>query len=131
MSAFLAHFLFVLAAWTVTIKFAFPAAFALAEGSPVGAYIMWDFWWAAHLWLGRALLRRARYAIALAFAMSLAEIAIVTVKLALFLDAPEWTIWTASWFVNKLFVLACFSLTLGWLAARRARASAPFARENQ
>lgn len=131
MSAFLAHFLFVLAAWTVTIKFAFPMAFALADGSPAGAYVMWDFWWAAHLWLGLALLRRARYAIRLALAVSLAEIAIVIVKLAIFLDAPEWTIWTASWFVNKLFVLACFSLMLGWLAARRARRDAPFARADR
>ena len=35
MIAFLAHFLIVLAAWTVTIKFLFPLAYALAEGAPV------------------------------------------------------------------------------------------------
>ena len=119
MIPFLAHFLFVLAAWTLVIKFAFPVAFALAEGAPAGAYVMWDFWWAIHLWLGWALLNWRRYSWTLAVGVSAAEIAIVTVKFALFLRAPEWTIWTAGWFVNKLFVLACFVLMLGWFAARR------------
>jgi hypothetical protein len=34
----------------------------------------------------------------------------------LFLSAPEWDIWTTNWFINKLFVLACFCLMLPYLA---------------
>ncbi len=45
-------------------------------------------------------------------------------KFALFLSAPQWTIWRTNWFVNKLFVLACFVLLLGYilLNANRLRA---------
>ncbi len=121
MIRFIAHFLILLAAWTVTVKFAFPMAYALAEGVPLATYIWWDFWWVAHLWLAWALLAQPRYTLALALGVSLAEIAIVVVKLALFLDAPEWTIWTTNWFINKLFVLACFTLLLGHLGLRRLR----------
>jgi hypothetical protein len=48
---FLAHFLIVLAAWTVTIKFLFPIGYALAYGLAPGSHIYWDFWWVVHLWL--------------------------------------------------------------------------------
>lgn len=121
MIRFIAHFLILLAAWTVTVKFAFPIAYALAEGVPAGSYIWWDFWWVAHLWLAWALLAQPRYTLALALGVSVAEIVIVVVKLASFLDAPEWTIWTTNWFINKLFVLACFVLLLGHLGLRRLR----------
>ncbi len=47
------------------------------------------------------------------------EIAIVVTKFALFLAAPEWTIWTTNWFINKLFVLLCFGLMLPWLVLHR------------
>ncbi len=125
MIAFLAHFLFVLAAWTLVIKFAFPVAFALAEGAPPGAWVMWDFWWVVHIWLGLALLDWRRYTWALAMVVSLAEIVIVAVKLALFLDAPDWTIWTANWFVNKLFVFTCFAVMLTWFTVHHRRLRAP------
>jgi hypothetical protein len=128
MRRFLAHFLIVLAAWTLTIKFLFPIAFAAAEGSPLLSHVYWDFWWVVHLWLAWALLRWPPYAAALGIAVALAEIAIVVTKLALFLAAPEWTIWTTNWFINKLFVLACFVLLLPWLAARRRRGPLPAAR---
>jgi hypothetical protein len=116
---FLAHFLIVLAAWTVTIKFVFPIAYALAYGLPPGTHIYWDFWWVVHLWLAWALLRRQPYTWLLAVAVSSVEIAIVVTKLALFLTAPEWTIWTANWFINKLFVLAVFGLMLPYFVLRR------------
>ena len=116
MIVFLAHCLIVLAAWTVTIKFLFPIAYALGEGAPVGAYIWWDFWWAVHLALAWALLRRRPYAPALALGVSVVEIAIVVTKLVVFLSAPEWTIWSTNWFINKLFVLLCFGLMLAHLA---------------
>jgi uncharacterized membrane protein YjfL (UPF0719 family) len=121
MRSFLAHFLILLAAWTVTIKFLFPVAFALAEGAPLRSYIYWDFWWVIHLWLAWTLLRRPPYTTALALGVSVIEIAIILSKFVLFLSAPEWTIWTTNWFVNKLFVLLCFCLMLPWLALRRRR----------
>jgi hypothetical protein len=109
---FLAHFLIVLAAWTVTIKFLFPIAYALGEGVPIITYIYWDFWWVVHLWLALALVRWQPYARALAIGVSGVEIAIIVTKFVLFLSDPAWTIWTTNWFINKLFVLACFCLML-------------------
>ena len=108
MLAFFAHFLYVLAAWTLVIKFAFPVAMALAEGNPAGAYIYWDFWWVVHIWLGWAMLNWQRYTWWLGTGVAVVEIVIVVVKLWLFLAEPEWTIWQTNWFINKLFVLACF-----------------------
>ena len=55
MLSFFAHFLFILSAWTLTIKFFFPIAYAVAHGLPLGAHIYWDFWWVVHIWLGLAL----------------------------------------------------------------------------
>jgi hypothetical protein len=121
--AFLAHFLIVLAAWTVTIKFLFPIAYALSEGVPISTYIYWDFWWMVHLWLAWALLRWQPYTYALALGVSAVEILIVVTKLALFLSDPTWTIWTTNWFVNKLFVLACFGLMLPYFAINGGRGS--------
>ena len=121
-ATFLAHFLILLAAWTVTIKFVFPVAFALAEGSPLGSHIYWDFWWVIHLWLAWALLRRPAYLRPLALGVAAVEIAIILTKFFVFLSAPEWTIWTTNWFINKLFVLACFLLMLPYFALQRPRA---------
>lgn len=114
MIAFLSHFLFVLAAWTLTIKFFFPMGYAFTQGLPLGTHIYWDFWWVVHLWLGWALLKQPRYTFGLAMVVSIAEIIIVVTKFALFLSAPQWTIWTTNWFINKMFVLACFTLLLGY-----------------
>jgi hypothetical protein len=118
---FLAHFLIVLAAWTVTIKFLFPMAFALADGVPITTHIYWDFWWVVHLWLAWTLLNWRSYSYALAIGVSVVEILIIVTKFGFFLAAPEWTIWSTNWFINKLFVLACFSLMLGYLLAHRRR----------
>ncbi|MCY4451159.1 MAG: hypothetical protein OXC01_04330 [Immundisolibacterales bacterium] len=119
MNVFLAHFLFVLAAWTVVIKYLFPVAYAIAHGLPPATHVYLDFWPVAHVWLGWALLARPRFTYLLALAVSLLEIGIVTTKFTLFLLAPEWTIWTTNWFVNKLFVLSCFVLMLAHLLVRR------------
>jgi hypothetical protein len=119
MIVFLAHFLIVLAAWTVTIKFLFPIGYAIAYGLPIGTHIYWDFWWVVHLWLAWALLRRPAYTFALAASVASVEIAIVVTKFALFLAAPEWTIWTTNWFINKLFVLLVFCLMLPYLVLHR------------
>lgn len=115
MRIFLAHFLIVLAAWTVVIKYAFPMAYALAEGAPLTTYVFLDFWPIAHLWVAWSLLHWNRHTFALALVVSVAEIVIVVTKFVLFLGDPEWTIWRTNWFVNKIFVLACFVLLLGWL----------------
>ena len=72
-----AHFLFILAAWTLVIKYLFPAGFALAQGEPIGAYIFWDFWWVIHIWLGWALLTQPRYLYGLALVVSVVEIIII------------------------------------------------------
>jgi len=125
MRIFLAHFLILLAAWTLTIKFLFPIVFSYFEGSPLLSHVYWDFWWVVHLWLAFALWRWPPYTPALAIGVSVAEIAIILTKFALFLSAPEWTIWTTNWFINKLFVLACFCLLLPWVALYRRRGAPP------
>ncbi len=129
MRVFLAHFLFVLAAWTLLVKYLFPVAWSIAYREPLLAHVMWDFWWVAHLWLGWALLRRPFYLEAFAWIVALTEIVIVVTKFALFLPDPEWTIWRTNWFVNKVFVLAAFVMMAGWLVhgrlARRVDGLAP------
>jgi hypothetical protein len=124
MLRFLAHFLFLLAAWTVVIKYLFPMAYAWAEGVPIGTYVFLDFWPVVHIWVGWSLLHWQRYSYALALSVSVAELVIVVTKLVLFLQAPAWTIWRTNWFINKIFVLACFALLLGYLLvnARQLRA---------
>lgn len=108
MIAFFAHFLFVLAAWTLTIKFLLPVAFALQENLPLSHYIMWDFWWVAHIALGWSLLNWGSRTYAFALAVAGVEIVIILTKFWIFLAAPQWSLWTMNWFVNKIFVLACF-----------------------
>lgn len=110
--AFLAHMLFVLAGWTIFIKYLFPLAFALAEGVAWHTWIYWDLWPVAHVWLGWALLARPRYTRVLAIGMSVVEIVIIVSLFAIFLSDPEWSIWRTNWFVNKVFVLICFALVL-------------------
>ena len=121
MIQFLAHFLFLLAAWTLVIKYIFPISFAMAQGVPLTTYVLWDFWWMVHIWLGWSLLHWRRYTFAVAMGVSIVEIAIVVTKFALFLSAPEWNIWRTNWFINKLFVLACFVLLFGYLIANAKR----------
>jgi hypothetical protein len=117
MARFIAHFLFILAAWTVVIKYLFPMAYALAEGAPLFKYVFPDLWPVVHVWLGWSLLNWNRWTSRIALVVSVAEIAIVVTKLVLFLSAPEWTIWRTNWFINKIFVLAAFVLLLGYLLA--------------
>lgn len=125
MLRFLADFLFVLAGWTLVIKYIFPVAYALGEGVAVLTYVMWDFWWVAHIWLGWALIRRPRYTLALAVVVSVVEIIIVVTKFVLFLAEPQWDIWHTNWFINKVFVLACFVLLLGCVLRSRREFAGP------
>ena len=121
MLSFIAHFLFILAAWTLVIKYIFPVAYALAEGVPLGTYVFWDFWWVVHIWLGWSLLHWRRYTYAVAVAISVAEIVIIVTKFVSFLSAPDWSIWRTNWFINKVFVLSCFVLLLWYCLANAAR----------
>ena len=57
----------------------------------------------------------------LAIVISVLEIAIVVIKFVLFLQAPDWTIWTMNWFVNKVFVLACFVMLITHVLIRPAK----------
>lgn len=127
MTVFLAHFLILLSAWTLVIKYVFPVSMSLAEGVGIGTYIYWDFWWVAHLWLAYALLRPQSYTFLLAVGVSVVEIIIVVTKFILFLPDPDWTIWTTNWFINKVFVLACFCLLLPHALANRQNWRAPVA----
>ena len=115
MIRFLAHFLFVLAAWTIVIKYLFPIGYAIAEGSPTFTYVFLDFWPLVHVAVGWSLLHWNRWTLPLAVTVSIAEIIIVATKLTLFLSAPEWTIWRTNWFINKLFVLTAFVILLGYI----------------
>ncbi len=119
MSRFLAFWLILLAAWTLVIKFVFPIAYDAAYGHPIGTHIYWDFWWVAHLWLAWALFNRPSYTYPLALGVSVVEIVIIVTKFFFFFQAPDWTIWQTNWFINKVFVLACFVVMLGYLLVRR------------
>ena len=111
---FLAHFLFILAAWTMVIKYIFPITFAAVHGEPLTTYVFWDLWPVAHVWMGWALLRWQSYTPYLAIAMSVIEIIIITTLFYLFLTNlnETWTIWRTNLFINKIFVLLCFLLLL-------------------
>ena len=112
---FLAHFLIILSAWTVVIKYLFPITYALAYGLPLTTHIFWDLWPVAHVWLAWALLRPQPYTKLLAITMSAIEIVIIVTLFYQFLSEPnpQWTIWRTNWFINKVFVLSCFFLILG------------------
>jgi hypothetical protein len=125
--AFLAHFLFILSAWTVVIKYLFPMAFATIEGVALTTYVFWDAWPVFHVWLGWALLRQPSHTRLLAISMSAIEIVIIITLFYRFLSGPdpEWSIWRTNWFINKIFVLSCFFLILGTFLFRPAKKPAP------
>ncbi len=116
---FLSHFLFILAAWTLVIKFIIPVCFALKEGEPLSRYILWDFWWVIHIALGLSLLHFISWIFWFGLVTSIVEIVIIVTKFYYFFEAPEWSIWKMNWFVNKIFVLACFVLMLGYLITHK------------
>jgi hypothetical protein len=112
---FLAHFLIILSAWTLVIKYIFPIAHSAAYGLPLTSHVARDLWPVAHLWLAWVLLRWKPYTAWLAIVMSAVEIVIIVTFFYRFLSSPEpeWTIWRTNWFINKVFVLSCFILILG------------------
>lgn len=104
----LAAFLFVIAGWSIFIKYVFPIAWSLAYGEPLGTFVYWDAWPVAHAVLGWALLTQPFGTRVLAITIAIVEIGIVATSFAWFLGDPDWTIWRTNWFVNKVFVLVCF-----------------------
>jgi len=118
---FIAHWLIFLAAWTLVIKFIFPWIFDAAYGHPPGTHLYWDFWWVIHLWLAWALYRQPAYLWWFAIVVSVVEIAIIVTKFVLFFQSPDWNLWQTNWFINKVFVLACFSVLLLWCLLCRDR----------
>ncbi len=116
MRRFFAHFLWVLAAWTLAIKWLLPIVWALYEGVSLDTYIWWDFWWVVHIYLGIALIYGAGFLLSTVIVVSVLEIGIVATKFVFFLANPEWTIWTMNWFVNKVFVLVLFVMLLSHAA---------------
>ncbi len=118
---FLAHLLFVLAAWSVFIKYVFPVVFALFSGEAWSTWVFWDLWPIAHVWLGWVLLAQPWYTRWLAAGMAVVEIVIIVTLFGLFLADPEWTIWRTNWFVNKVFVLTAFALILATVVYRPER----------
>ncbi len=112
---FFAHFLFILAAWTLVIKYVFPVTYAIYYDQPIGSHVYLDLWPVIHIWLGWSLLHWRPSTFGLAAGVSIAEIVIVVTKFVMFLAEPEWTIWRTNWFVNKVFVLGCFVMLLTWL----------------
>ena len=121
MPLFFVHYLVILAAWTLVIKFIFPISYAVLEEISWSAYVMWDFWWVAHLWLAWAFLVQWRYLYPLAYIISVVVVLIISVKFYFFLENPGLTIWTANWFINKIFVLSCFLLLFGYLVGGEKR----------
>lgn len=120
-------------AWTLAVKYLAPWCWFLAERfagrSPAAVPVMWDFWPLLHAGLAVALWRRWGYAWRFALAVALGEVAVVTVKFALFLRAPEWSFWNLLWFTNKIFVLAFFLWLGAWLLGPGKAALAPARRE--
>lgn len=106
-------------AWTLAVKYLAPWCWFLAERAagraPETAPVMWDFWPLVHAALAVTLWRRASWTWTFAVAVALLEIAVVAVKFALFLRAPEWTFWKLLWFTNKIYVLVFFAVFAGWL----------------
>lgn len=114
---FFAHFLFILAAWTIVIKYVFPVTYAIHNELAIGTHVYLDAWPLVHVWLGWSLLNWQRYTFQFAVGVCIAEIIIIASKFVLFLASPEWTIWRTNWFINKIFVLGCFVMLLTWLLA--------------
>jgi hypothetical protein len=117
--------LFLIAVYTVVIKFITPVATVIAEHGTSGVWrqppIMLDFWWIVHIWLGLWFWFRHPLAWQLGFCVSVVEIIIVIAKFTAFIPSPEFTLWRINWFINKCFVLALFVLLLMHLLQPRVK----------
>lgn len=103
-----AGFLIALSLWTLSIKFGLPMTLSFLQELAIFQYVLWDFWWLAHLGLAALLWSRRRWSLAAAWIISILEVFIVLIKLGAFLKNPEWSILNVLWFQNKLAVLGVF-----------------------
>ena len=104
----ISSWLIFIAAWTILIKFIFPVLYALHYGENFTKYIMWDFWWIAHLWLAYSFLNISRNTYFIGLIICIFELIIIIYKLYIFFIFPQWTIWETNWMINKIFVLILF-----------------------
>lgn len=104
----ISSWLIFIAAWTILIKFIFPVLYALNYGENITKYIMWDFWWVAHLWLAYSFLNISRNTYFIGLIICIFELIIIIYKLYIFFIFPQWTIWETNWMINKIFVLILF-----------------------
>jgi len=104
----ISSWLIFIAAWTILIKFIFPVLYALNYGENITRYIMWDFWWVAHLWLAYSFLNISRNTYFIGLLICVFELIIIIYKLYVFFIFPQWTIWETNWMINKIFVLILF-----------------------
>ena len=142
---FNALLLCMFAAWTVVVKFLNPLCLTWASassGGPLdGPFIIWDFWWVAHLLLAYWFWRQKPRAWEFGIAMSLAEITITGLKFWLFLGNPLRPLTgaapmidrflTAGWFFNRVCIFAFFVYLLLQLSSpsfRKAMRATPAAR---
>ena len=98
----------MIASWTVFIKFIFPIIYAFHYGESFSKFIMWDFWWIAHIWLGWSLLNISKKTYYLGLLICFSELIIILYKLYNFFESPNWIIWDTNWMINKIFVLILF-----------------------
>jgi len=56
----ISSWLVLIVLWTLLIKFIFPIFYALYYEENCTKYIMWDFWWIAHLWLANSFLNLSK-----------------------------------------------------------------------
>lgn len=117
--------LLVMIVWTAVIKYLVPIHWAWAErlaGREAAAPVMWDAWPLAHAAVAILIWRGHRAARAAGLAVAGVEIAVVAVKLTLYLRAPEPSLWRLLWLTNKLYVIAFFAWLLAVLLGRRGAA---------
>lgn len=108
----IASWLVLIVIWTLLIKFIFPITYSLYYEETLTKYIMWDFWWIAHLWLANSFLYLSKNTYYLGILICISELIIIIYKLSVFFIAPQWNIWDTNWMINKIMVLFLFIIII-------------------
>tara|TARA_B110000116_G_C16489024_1_gene426041 strand:- start:24 stop:455 length:432 start_codon:yes stop_codon:yes gene_type:complete len=104
----ISSWLVLIVLWTLLIKFIFPVTYALYYEENFTKYIMWDFWWIAHLWLANSFLNLSKNTYYVGLLICISELIIIIYKLGVFFISPQWNIWETNWMINKIIVLFLF-----------------------